>query len=181
MANAEPGLFQVTIKMIVVHTVTYFVMGVFALLVFDYAALYAQPNMASLMRQTTEPLVMAGPLFQPLRGLVFALAIYPLRQIVFTRKQGWLVLWWILVALGIVSTFGPAPGSIEGLIYTIIPLRHQLIGFLEVVPQALLLALGVVYWVNHPEKRWLTWLLATAFTVVILLSIAGLLARSSAV
>lgn len=181
MASAEPSFFQVTMKTIVVHTVTYFAMGVFALLVFDYAALYAQPDMAGLMRQTTDPLVMAGPLFQPLRGLVFALAIYPLRQVVFTSKQGWLVLWWILVALGIVATFGPAPGSIEGLIYTVIPLRHQLIGLLEVVPQALLLALGVVYWVNHPEKRWLTWLLGTAFAIVILLSIAGLLARSRGV
>jgi len=181
MASAEPSFFQVTIKTIVVHTVTYFAMGVFALLVFDYAALYAQPPMAGLMRQTTDPLVMAGPLFQPLRGLVFALAIYPLRQVVFTSKQGWLVLWWILVALGIVSTFGPALASIEGLIYTIIPVRHQFIGLLEVVPQALLLALGVVYWVNHPEKRWLTWLMGTAFAIVILLSIAGLLARPSGI
>lgn len=176
MDCAEPSFSQVTIKTIVVHTVTYFAMGVFALLVFDYAALYAQPDMAGLMRQTTDPLVIVGPLFQPLRGLVFALAIYPLRQVVFTSKRGWLVLWWILVALGIVSTFGPAPGSIEGLIYTVIPARHQLIGLFEVVPQALLLALGVVYWVNHPEKRWLTWLMGTAFAIVILLSIAGLLA-----
>ena len=181
MASAAPSLSQVTIKTIVVHTVTYFVMGVFALLVFDYAALHAQPDMAGLMRQTTDPLVMAGPLFQPMRGLVFALVIYTLRQVVFTRKQGWLVLWWIRVALGVVSTFGPAPGSIEGLIYTVVPLRHQFIGLLEVVPQTLLLALGVVYWVNHPEKRWLTWLMATAFAAVILLSIAGLLARSRGV
>lgn len=181
MASTAPSFSQVTIKTIVVHTVTYFAMGVFALLAFDYAALYAQPDMAGLMRQTTDPLVMAGPLFQPMRGLVFALAIYPLRQVVFTRKHGWLVLWWTLVALGIVSTFGPAPGSIEGLIYTVVPLRHQLIGMLEVVPQALLLALGVVYWVNHPGKRWLTWLMGTTFAAVILLSIAGLLVRSRGV
>jgi len=181
MTNPHPGFSELTIKTIVVHTVTYFVMGVLALVVFDYAALNAQPDMARLMRQTTDPLVMAGPLFQPIRGLVFALAIYPVRQVVFTRQQGWLVLWGILVALGIVSPFGPAPGSIEGLIYTVVPVRHQLRGLLEVVPQALLLALGVVYWVNHPAKRWFTWLMATAFAAVILLSIAGLLARSRGV
>jgi hypothetical protein len=183
MSGASPDLSfsQLTIKAIVVHTVTYFVMGVFALVVFDYAALNAQPDMAHLMRQTSDPLVMAGPLFQPIRGLVFALVIYPLRQVVFTRKRGWLVLWWILVALGIVATFGPAPGSIEGMIYTVVPIRHQLRGLLEVVPQALLLALGVVYWVNHPEKRWFTWLMGTAFAAVILLSVAGLLARSRGV
>ena len=181
MASAEPSFSQVAIKTIVVHSVTYFAMGVFALVVFDYAALNAQPDMARLMRQTTDPLVMAGPLFQPIRGLVFALAIYPIRQVVFTGKQGWLVLWWILVALGIVSPFGPAPGSIEGMIYTIVPMRHQLRGLLEVVPQALLLALGVVYWVNHPEKRWFTWFMGTVFAAVILLSIAGLLVKSRGV
>jgi hypothetical protein len=180
-ANQDLKFSQLTIKTIVVHTVTYFVMGVFALVVFDYAALNAQPDMAGLMRQTTDPLVMAGPLFQPLRGFVFALVIYPLRPVVFTKQHGWLVLWWILVGLGIVATFGPAPGSIEGMIYTVVPIRHQLNGLLEVVPQALLLALGVVYWVNHPEKRWFTWLMGTAFAAVILLSIAGLLARSRGV
>jgi len=55
MASAEPSFSQVTIKTIVVHTVTYFTMGVFALLAFDYAALYARPDMAGLMRQTTDP------------------------------------------------------------------------------------------------------------------------------
>lgn len=164
-----------------VHTVTYFLMGVLALGLFNYAELYARPDMAGLMRQTTHPLVMAGPLFQPLRGFVFALAIYPLREIVFARTHGWLVLWWVLVALGIVSTFGPAPGSIEGLIYTVIPVPHQLLGLVEVVCQALLLAVGVVYWVRHPEKPWLNWLMTLAFAVVILLPLAGLLARSRGV
>ena len=87
------------------------------------------------MRPTTDPMVMAGPLFQPIRGLVFALVFYPLREILFTKKNGWLIMWWILVALGILSTFGPAPGSIEGMIYTVIPLRSQLTGWLEVVPK----------------------------------------------
>jgi hypothetical protein len=32
------------------------------------------------MRPMTDPLVIAGPLFQPLRGLVFALVFYPLRD-----------------------------------------------------------------------------------------------------
>jgi hypothetical protein len=67
------------------------------------------------------------------------------------------------------------------MIYTVVPIQHQLRGLLEVVPQALLLALGVVYWVNHPEQRWFTWLMGTAFAAVLLLSIAGLLARSRGV
>jgi len=172
---------QLAVATIVVHTVTYFVVGILAFWLLDYAALYARADMAGLMRQTTHPLVMAGPLFQPLRGFVFALALYPLREIVFARPRGWLVLWGLLVALGIVSTFGPAPGSIEGLIYTVISVPHQLLGLVEVVIQSLLLAFGVVYWVNHPEKRWLRRLMIVAFAVLILLALAGLLAGSGGV
>ena len=172
-----PPFSQVAVKTIVVHTVTYFVVGILAFWLLDYPRQYARPDMAGVMRQTSDPLVMAGPLFQPLRGLVFALAIYPLREIVFTKPHGWLVLWWLFVALGIVSTFGPAPGSIEGLIYTVISVPRQLLGLVEVLLQTLLLAFGVVYWVNHPEKRWLGRLMTVAFALVILLPLVGLLAR----
>jgi hypothetical protein len=160
----------------VIHTVTYFVVGVLAFWLFDYGELYARPDVAGLMRQTTDPLVMVGPVFQPLRGFVFALAIYPVREIIFSRPRGWLVLWGLFVALGIVSTFGPSPGSIEGLIYTVISVPHQLLGLVEVIIQAGLLAFGVVYGVNHTEKRWVNWLVLVVFVLVILLPLAGLLA-----
>lgn len=178
MSDHHPTLPRLVMKTIVVHTVTYFGVGILAFWLFDYAELYARPDMASIMRQTSDPLVMAGPLFQPLRGLVFALAIYPVREIVFARARGWLVLWWLFVALGILSTFGAVPGSIEGLIYTVIPVPRQLLGLVEVVLQSLLLAAGLVYWVNHPEKRWLGRLMTVAFVLVLLLPIAGLLTRS---
>jgi hypothetical protein len=99
----------------VCHTLTYFLMGALAAHFLNYADVMARPD--SGMRQMTEPWVMAGPLFQPLRGLVFALVFYPLRECLFGRKNGWLLMSWILIALGILSTFGPASGSI---------LRHDL-------------------------------------------------------
>lgn len=129
-----------SLRTIVAHTVTYSLMGVLAMTFLDYADQFSQPAMAPWMRQTTDPMVMAGPLFQPIRGVVFALVFYPLREILFTRKNGWRVMWWILVGLGILSTFGPTPGSIEGMVYTTIPIWNQLTGWLEVVPQALLLS-----------------------------------------
>jgi hypothetical protein len=159
--------------------VTYFAVGALAFWLLDYAELYARPDVAGLMRQTSDPLIMAGPAFQPLRGFIFALAIYPVREIVFIRPRGWLVLWWLLVALGILSTSGPAPGSIEGLIYTVISVPHQLLGLVEVIVQALLLAFGVVYWMNHPEKRWLKRIMIVVFVLAILLPLAGLVAGPS--
>jgi hypothetical protein len=163
------------VKTIVVHTITYMLMGMLAATLLGYGEAFAAPWMACWMRQTDDPMVMAGPLFQPIRGLLFALAFYPLRGLLFGRKKGWLVLWWLLVALGILSTFGPAPGSVEGMLYTVIPVSQQLMGWLEVIPQALLLSVILFYWVSHPEKRWLTWLMVAVFVVMLLLPALGLL------
>jgi hypothetical protein len=87
------------------------------------------------------------------------------------------VLWGLLVGLGIVNTFGPAPGSLEAMLYTVIPVPDQLKGYLEVVPQSALLAFLLVHWVEHPEKRWLTRLLVALFAIAIALPLLGLLAR----
>jgi hypothetical protein len=167
-------------KMMAVHTITYFVMGILAYSFLNYAEQFARPEMASWMRQTTDPMVMAGPLFQPIRGLIFALVFYPFRRILFEHKYGWLIIWWSLVGLGILSTFGPAPGSIEGMIYTTIPVRNQLTGWLEVVPQALLLSAVVSYWVNHSNNRRLHWTLTTLFVITLLMPAMGLLFATSA-
>ncbi|MBZ5683365.1 MAG: hypothetical protein LAO24_25070 [Acidobacteriia bacterium] len=171
----HPRFLPLAAKTMVCHTLTYFLMGALAAHFLHYAELLARPD--SGMRHITDPWVMAGPLFQPLRGLVFALVFYPLRDSLFGKKNGWLLMGWILIALGILSTFGPASGSIEGMIYTPAPIRFQLRGWLEVIPQALLLSALLCYWVNHSEKKWLNWLLGTLFVIMMALPVLGLLAR----
>jgi hypothetical protein len=47
---------------------------------FGYARKFAEPGVRSLMRQADEPLVMAGALFRPIRGLPFGLVFYLLRE-----------------------------------------------------------------------------------------------------
>jgi hypothetical protein len=178
MNNNQPSFTALAVKTIVVHSVTYFLMGALASTLLDYAERFARPEMACWMRQLDDPLIMAGPLFQPIRGFILALAFYALREVLFVRKNGWLIMWWTLVALGILSTFGPAPASVEGMIYTVIPLSDQLTGWLEVVPQALLLSGILSYWVNHPEKKWLNWVMGGVFVLSVLLSVAGLLMRT---
>jgi hypothetical protein len=173
-----PSLGALIAKSIVAHSITYFLMGLLAASVLNYADRFARPEMACWMRPVDDPMVMAGPLFQPLRGLMFALAIYPVREIVFGRPRGWLILWGLLVALGIVSTFAAAPGSIEGVIYTVIPIGDQLIGWLETVTQACFFAGLLVYWVRHPERRWLNWVLGVCFALTMALPILGLVTRA---
>jgi hypothetical protein len=166
-------------KTIVAHTVTYFFMGVLASTLLDYAAAFARPEMACWMRQFDDPWIMAGPLFQPIRGLIFALVFYPLRSVLFGRRNGWLLMWWMLVALGVLSTFGPAPGSVEGMLYTRLPILGQLKGWLEVVPQALLLSVWLYYWVIRPPKKWLNWTLGILFFLLMLMPVLGLMARNT--
>ena len=166
--------------MIVVHTLTYFAAGLAALLLLDYATLYQEPGLAGFMRPTTDRMVMAGPLFQPIRGLVFALVLFPVRGVLFGQPRGWLVAWGLLAGLGIVSTFGPSPGSIEGLIYTQVSPTHQFLGMTEVLAQSLLLALGATYWVRHPERRWMRRIAYAVFVVALLLPLAGLVAGPQA-
>lgn len=175
--NQGPGFLGLVAKTAVAHTITYFFMGVFASTALHYKEAFARPEVACWMRQLSDPWVMAGPLFQPIRGLVFALAFYPLRGVLFGTRRGWLVMFWLLVALGILGTFGPAPASIEGMIYTTAPPLGQMTGWIEVVPQALLLSVILCYWVNRPEKKWLNWTLGAIFVVMMLLPVLGLLTR----
>ena len=173
------SLSSLTAKTVVVHTVTYFVAGILAYTLGGYEKTFSQPPLSYFMRPTSDRWVMAGPLFQPVRGVIFALAFYPLRSVLFSERRGWLILWWLLLALGVLSTFGPAPGSVEGMIYTIIPPVTQMLGLWEVLLQSFLLSFLLFYWVNHPEKRWLSWTMGSAFCIVIILPLLGLLARAS--
>jgi hypothetical protein len=177
MGNNNVTFKGLAAKTIVVHTITYFIMGLAASLLLNYKENFASPEFASWMRPVNDPLVMAGPLFQPIRGLIFASVFYPLREILFNKKYGWLIILWMLVGLGILSTFGPPPGSVEGFIYTRISISKQIAGWIEVIPQAFLLSVLVFYWMNHPEKKWLNWTMGIAFGIIVLLILAGLLAR----
>src|SRR5262249_57176445 len=113
-----------------------------------YARTFADAGVQSLMRQTDEPLVMAGPLFQPIRGLLLGLVFYLLSEPLFGARRGWLVLWLVLVVVGILGTFGPAPGSLEGMVYTTLPLRFHFFFLPELVVPSLSLPGLLLYCVD---------------------------------
>jgi hypothetical protein len=165
----------VLLKTIVTHSVTYFIMGLLASTILDYAGFFAESDLSLMMRPTTDSLVMLGPLFQPIRGALFGIVFYLLRDIFFNRKNGWFVMWAVLVVVGILGTFGPSPGSLEGVIYTVFPFWVHLRGLPEVLLQSLLLSVILYYWVNQP-KRWLSWVMGIVFFVLMTFPILGLLA-----
>jgi hypothetical protein len=62
------------------------------------------------------------------------------------------------------------------MIYMKIPLGVQFRGLPEVIVQPLLLSLVAWLWVPDSKKRWLDWSLGIAFTLVLLMSILGIMA-----
>jgi hypothetical protein len=162
-----------SIKTIIVHTVTYFIMGLLALAFLDYRTAFETPITREYMRSVDDAIVALGPALQFIRGIFFAIAFYLLRDILFARKNGWLINWLVLVMLGILSPFGAAPGSVEGLLYTKMPVALQISGWAEIMTQALLLSALLYYWVNHPEKKWIAWVLGIIYVLVWVFGIMG--------
>jgi membrane-associated PAP2 superfamily phosphatase len=150
-------------------------MGLLAYMILDYGRFFAESDLNVMMRQMNSPWVMAGPLFQPARGILFGIVFYLLRETFFGKKNGWLVMWMVLVVVGIIGTFGPTPGSLEGMIYTVFPLRIHLRCLPEILLQSLFLSLILFFWVNHPQKKWLNWIMGIALLILITFSILGLL------
>lgn len=171
----QPSPKTIILKTASSHMVTYFIIGVLSFLFLGYATKYADPSVASFVRQTDHPLVMAGPFFQIFRGLLFGIVFYALRESIFPHKRGWLTLWLVLVVVGILSPFGAAPSSIEGMIYTVLPAWFHIVNAPELIIQSGLLAFLTCYWVDHPEKRWLNWSLGVVTAVIVLLSLLGAL------
>jgi hypothetical protein len=175
-AGSEIPFASLAGKTVALHTVTYFIAGLLAFTLLDYQRRFADPTLHGYMLPTTSVWVLAGPLFQPLRGLLFACVFYVLRGSLFDAPAHWLRTWLVLAGVGIFGTFGPAPGSIEGMIYTSLPIPSQIFGLSEVVGQSLALSWLLGYWVRHPGARWfgiVTWI---AFAIVMVLPILGLMA-----
>jgi hypothetical protein len=159
-------------RMIVAHFLTYFFIGllfyVSGLNVIVYYEQHPQALINALYRDTSSLLVTAGPLFQLLRGFIFALALYPFRTVFLERKFGWLYLWGIFLALAIFAPASAAPGSIEGFVYTNLPISFHLIYLPEIMLQTLAFAWLFVVWEKHPVKKLTIPLLVVFFLILLM-------------
>ena len=136
------------------HVISYFIVGLIAGILLDYKEAFQNPPFSYFMRPVDSPWVAAGPMLNIIRGLIFSVVLWFFKESFLYKKYGWLKLWVLVVGLCILSTTGPAPGSIEGVIYTKIPVADQFRGYFEVLPQTLLFALFVNYWYIKPHKGW---------------------------
>lgn len=160
--------------------VTYMIMGMLAASLLDYQDLFDNTLMSCFYRPFNSPWIAAGPGLQIFRGLVFALALWYFKESFLHKKYGWLKLWGLLVGLSILSTAGAPPGSIEGFIYTKIPVSDQIRGYLEIVPQTGFFAFFVCYWYEKPKKFW-NILSIVLVIMIMLMSLLGVLASSGVI
>ena len=146
MSNEKFKIFiQFALKVIVVHCMTYIVMGMIMSNVFNYRELFQR----EIIRDYMLPLDAHTPfaiLFQPVRGLLFAIALWPIRETLLEKKHSWLIVWVIFLVFGIFSTTAAAPGSIEGILYSKIPGWYHLIGLPEITLQTLLFSWLLIAW-----------------------------------
>ena len=157
-----------------IHMITYFAVGILAMNVLDYENLFVNEHLKGFMRPTGDPVTALGPGLQLIRGLIFGLVLWPFSEVFLNRKAGWLPLWLLLAGLGIFSTFGPAIGSVDGMIYTLIPVREQLVYLPELLLQSFLLALLLWLWYRKPHIAW-NILAGLLLALILFLSLVGYL------
>ncbi|HTL67570.1 MAG TPA: hypothetical protein VL200_07905 [Lacunisphaera sp.] len=172
----EATALSIIAKAAVVHTVTYFIVGSLSYTLFNYPRLFAETALRHIMRPTTDPLVRLGLLFQPLRGAIFGLAFVILRP-TFFADHGWLTMWSLLILLSILSSFGPTTTSIEGIIFTKLPLRLHLVGLPEILIQSFLLCFVLNYWLRNPASPWLAPLMWTLFALALIAALGSFLTK----
>jgi hypothetical protein len=144
--------FAFALKVIVAHMATYFIFGIIMSTVFDYGEIFQREIIRDYMLPMDEHNIVLGPFLQPIRGLIFAIGLWPLRGFLVEKKRSWLTLWGLLVTIGILSTPAASPGSIEGMLYSKLPMWYHLMGYPEIVLQTLVFSIWLVWWERQSAK-----------------------------
>ncbi len=175
MHNPQPSFRSILYRTIISHTVTYFATGVIAAILLDYSSRMIRPDVAPIIRTISDPILIASPLFQPLRAALLAIVFYLLRDVLFSNRKGWLIMWCMLAVIGILTPFSASWGGFEGMIFFNFPLWDHIAGWPEVFSQTLLLSVILTYWVDHPKSKRLRVILLVGFILALLLPIVSLL------
>ncbi|MBD3669609.1 MAG: hypothetical protein HUJ29_02460 [Gammaproteobacteria bacterium] len=168
----EQGFSRFLWRVTASHTLTYFIFGLLAASLFDYRSWFETESLKGFMVSMDAPQVAAGPALQLLRGVLFALVLWPIHQAFLQPERGWLYLWILFIGLAILGTAGPSPGSIEGVIYTQLPLFYNVFGLPEVLLQTLAFSLMLTQWYRHPTPWW-NRIMIPAIVLIVLMSLLG--------
>jgi hypothetical protein len=168
--------YQFVWRVAATHTVTYFAAGLVFSGLFNYTILFDEGALSIYMRPTSSEWVAAGPALNVFRGILFGAVLWTYRDLFVVGAGAWLRLWLIFVTFAIFGTAAAAPGSIEGVIYTTLPLEIHLKGLPEVLIQTLLFSWMLTRWLHKPEKSW-DIVMGVLLGCIFLMSTAGVLLR----
>lgn len=140
-------------KVTAAHFVTYFICGVLFSKLFNYETLFKLGNAKYFMRDFYGVSSLLGPFVQIIRGLLIGCILLILKDNLLKENRAGLKLWLVFAGLGIICAPSAAPVSIEGIVYTQLPLEFHLRGAPEILVQTLLFSL----WVTHDSKLKLEW------------------------
>ena len=133
-------------KVTIAHFITYMVCGMVFYKIFKY-----QNHIENIGFRKIDEISGRQLMFgQITRGILFGIVLWWIKDSFIGKKLGWLKLWVLLVIVGIIGVYAPAPASIEGAIYLDPgeerqPLIFELGSLGEVMLQPLLFSLIVTY------------------------------------
>ncbi|MBO7485298.1 MAG: hypothetical protein J6T84_04490 [Spirochaetaceae bacterium] len=145
-------IFKYVLYVTLVHCLTYFICGVIFSNLMRYSWWWQQPGVSDYFREFGGTANALGPLFQIIRGLLFAFILLPFREFFKGKKYGWVWLWLVFVGIGIIGTPAASPSSIEGIIYSNLPFAFHFIGLPEVMTQTLLFSILFCRYINQSEE-----------------------------
>lgn len=111
--KSKKECFKFIIKITAVHVLTYMICGIMAMFLFNYSSSISELG----MRDTHSLIVGLAPLFQIIRGCLFGLVFWLIKDTWMSRKNGWIIMWLLILILGVFNTPATSPGSIEYFIY----------------------------------------------------------------
>jgi hypothetical protein len=166
--------FKFAWRVIAAHVIAYFIAGLLAMNLFNYAELFSSGTFSLIMKPTTAPIIALGPCLQIIRGLIMALVLLPLRKIFTEEKYGFLKLGLLISGLSVLSTFSAALGSVDGFIYTKASFMEQIIGYPEAIMWIFLFT-GILWIFYKFEKKTISIIAIILLILIVLMGIAGYL------
>lgn len=163
----------------VIHFATYFVIGLITFFSEIHALAYYEHHplemVSQYFRNSNSLLVMAGPLLQIPRGILLAIALFPIRQSILEKKVGWIYLWLLFLVFAILAPSGAAPGSIEGVIYTKLPAKFHMLYLPELFIQTALCSFLFFKAERNELEKWMKAIIYAISITAILMLTAGII------
>ena len=153
------------------HTIAYFVAGLFALRFMNYSEEFGSDTMVNLMLPVDHWQVAIGLGLQPIRGIIIGLVLLSFKNIILADK-GWIKLAFLILGLSYLSTIGPTIGSFDGYIFTKVPLKYHLLGIPETLIYIFIFTYLLSFWYKYPW-RGINFMFSIFVGFIILMSLLG--------